>query len=133
MASNKTLGCTIANFRPEGKFKFTAQQVADNHDVLTNVVYPINPEVKDLHLVDFEGDDWWILYEFNGSTWIEVADINSGQGVISNIAKNHWVDSDSDPLISAPNDITRPYTTISDAFNTALMSASALGLPVPSI
>ena len=90
MASNKTLGCTIANFRPEGNFKFTAQQVVDNHDVLTNVVYPINPEIKDLHLVDFEGDDWWILYEFDGSTWIEVADINSGQGVISNIAKNHW-------------------------------------------
>ena len=127
MGSNKTLGCTIANFRPEGNFKFTAQQVVDNHDVLTNVVYPINPEIKDLHLVDFEGDDWWILYEFDGSTWIEVADINSGQGVISNIAKNHWVNSDSDPLISAPNDITRPYTTISNAFNIALTVPPASG------
>ncbi len=64
----KGIGCVINTFRPEGAFRLTVQQVADNHDVLINIVYPSTPEPNDLHLVDFEGDDWWILYEFNGST-----------------------------------------------------------------
>ena len=120
MGSSKTLGCLISTFRPDGNFILTDQQVAESHTDLTNVVYPISPRIGDKHLVDFEGDDWWVIYEFTNLGWVVSADISKGLGIQSNIAKNHWVDSDSDSLLSAPNDITRPYTTISDAFNIAL-------------
>ncbi len=127
MGSSKTLGCLISTFRPDGNFILTDQQVAESHTDLTNVVYPISPRIGDKHLVDFEGDDWWVIYEFTNLGWVVSADISKGLGIQSNIAKNHWVDSDSDSLLSAPNDITRPYTTISNAFNIALTVPPASG------
>lgn len=122
MASNRTLGCLIANFRPVGNFMLTTQRLAAAHTDESGIIFPIDPQTNDLHLVDFDGDGYWVMYKFDGSTWVLVAEIESTSIPNNNISE-FYVNTDSQPLISQPENISKPFTTVLDAV-TALTNSS---------
>ncbi len=121
-SSNRTLGCLIADFRPEGSFKLTVQRLAAAHTDESGIIFPIDPETNDLHLVDFDGDGYWVMYKYDGSAWVIVAEIESSSLPNNNI-NEFYVNADSSVLLSQPNNITKPYTSLLDAV-TALTNSS---------
>lgn len=119
---SRTLGCLIANFRPAGSFMLTVQRLAVAHTDESGIIFPIDPETNDLHLADFDGDGYWVMYKYDGSAWVIVAEIESSSLPNNNI-NEFYVNADSSVLLSQPNNITKPYTTILDAV-TALTNST---------
>ena len=115
--------CLLVNLRETGSFKLTAQRLADIHTVTVNINFPSDPQSGDMHLVDYDGDNWWVLYRYGAGVWTLYAEIEGNQTVdlsglaedIDNVPKVIWVNSESDPTKSAVHNPNKPFTTLVDA------------------
>ena len=115
--------CLLVNNMQEGCFRLTVQRLADTHDITINIVFPTNPQTGDIHLVDYDGDNWWVVYRYGAGTWNIQAEIEGGTTPdlsayalnIDNVPKVIWVNSESDPAYSAVHNPNKPFTTLADA------------------
>ena len=117
--------CLLVNNMQEGCFRLTVQRLADTHDITTNIVFPANPQTGDIHLVDYDGDNWWVAYRYGAGTWNIQAEIEGNNPPdlsayaldIDNVPKVIWVNSESDPAYSAVHNPNKPFTSLEDATN----------------
>ena len=117
--------CQIVTVRELPSFRLTAQRLADTHDITVNISFPLNPQSGDLHLVDYDGDNWWVLYRYGASVWTITAEIDSTPYVeVDNNPKIVWVNSDSNASLSAVNNINKPYTNLELAIAEVPVSAT---------
>lgn len=107
--------CLLVNNMQEGCFRLTVQRLADTHDITINIVFPSNPQTGDIHLVDYDGDNWWVAYRYGAGTWNIQAEIRGETEGVNNLPKLIWVNQGSSSSLSAIHNINTPFTTLVDA------------------
>lgn len=110
--------CILINQQQDGCFRLTVQSIDDVHTQTVDIIFPTSPQTGDMHLVDYNGDNWWVLYRYGASTWTIKAEIEGNQATTPIVEGQNtyvtWVNDDADGLLSQLYNPTKPYTSLED-------------------